>query len=192
MGRCRGVLVTLTVVVVVGEEPFHDRCRTPECHWCHVHHLRHQPSAAGSVDAGHSIPGNSTRSQLSNRVEGELGVVYCMLHALDIGSYVVWCTSDQLRLEGEPVDGDLRSVGVLVVFFHHHMSRTKPSDLDQVRLPCVTPEPNTLTQAVLGTRSLVLHLESSSESTISISVQKGLLGTVTLVEHVLKGCVATK
>ena len=96
------------------------------------------------------VPGDPTGSQLTNRVESKLCVIKCVIHALDIGSDVMWCTSDQLCLEGEPVDRDLRSVGVLVVFFHHYMSRTKPSG--------ITPEPNTLPQTVFRIGSFVLHL----------------------------------
>ena len=101
-------------------------------------------------------------------------VIRCMIHALDVGPDVMWCTSDQLRLEGEPIDGDLWCIGVLVILLHHHMCRTKPSDLDQIRLSCITPEPDTLSQTLFGIGSLVLHLESSSKAAITIGVQQCL------------------
>ena len=70
------------------------------------------------------------RAKLSNGVQSTLGVIQGVVQALDISSYVVGSTADQLGFEGQPVHAHLRGARlILLVLLHDDLSWAQPSDL---------------------------------------------------------------
>ena len=139
------------------------------------------------------VPCHTSGFELSNSREGRLNIIQSMLGPLDVGSNVVRCAPDELRLVGEPVDMyTILSISILLEFFHHNLGRTQPPDLHEVGLPGISPKPYLLTQVVLGVKAFVLCSKCPAKSLVSIGLDHGLLGGTATSESQLEILMATK
>ena len=140
------------------------------------------------IEAGHT-----PRAKLTDGVQSTLGIIQGVVQALDICSYVVRSASDQLGLECQPVHAHLRGARlILLVLLHDDLSWAQPSNLYQVGLFGIAPEPNLLPQAVLSIDTLVLETQCTAKATISVSIDQCLLGCLPFGKGILKGEVAAK
>ena len=84
----------------------------------------------------------------------------------------MWCTSDELALECQPVYRDWAVCLLRVlVLLHDDVRRSEPSDFHLIRLPGIPPEEDLLAQVEFRVDALVLEAQGSPQFAVCVCVQ---------------------
>ena len=85
-----------------------------------------------------------------------------MLRSKDVGSNMMWCCSNELSLVSQPVKLDPLDLVIGLLLPQHHIGGTKPANLVEQTLACISPEPYTLTNFELSILAFVATAKSTA------------------------------